>query len=112
MLFVVEKTLLAIILGLFCLSALGVGFFAGQLVHNQHGSHKKHGGDHRHEGSNQPGSDPPVPSEPPSKNAQICLTPTCVRIAAGVLMSMDTSYDPCEDFYHFSNGGECCHIHL
>lgn len=35
---------------------------------------------------------------------QICNTPECLRSAANLMFSMDTSVDPCEDFYQFSCG--------
>lgn len=34
-----------------------------------------------------------------------CLTPGCVKAAAAVLAAMDSSVEPCDDFYHFACGG-------
>ncbi|XP_018319545.1 neprilysin-2 isoform X2 [Agrilus planipennis] len=35
---------------------------------------------------------------------EVCLEPGCVHAASKVLQAMDTSVDPCEDFYQFSCG--------
>jgi endothelin-converting enzyme len=52
-----------------------------------------------------PSAPTPVPTAPPAKNSQVCLTSTCVRIAAGILEGLDETVDPCDDFYSFANGG-------
>lgn len=33
-----------------------------------------------------------------------CLTPGCVTAASAIINAMDTTVDPCEDFYRFSCG--------
>lgn len=38
-------------------------------------------------------------------NANVCLTPGCVKSAAAVLAAMDQAVEPCDDFYHFACGG-------
>lgn len=35
---------------------------------------------------------------------KICLTPGCIHTASKVLDAMDSSIEPCDDFYHFACG--------
>lgn len=35
----------------------------------------------------------------------ICMTPSCVKLAASLLSNMNQSVNPCEDFYNFTCGG-------
>ncbi|KAF9458665.1 hypothetical protein BDZ94DRAFT_80625 [Collybia nuda] len=45
----------------------------------------------------------PVPTTPPKE--ETCLTPECIVLSASIFTSLDTSQDPCENFYDFANGG-------
>ncbi|KAG6334876.1 hypothetical protein ID866_4217 [Astraeus odoratus] len=46
---------------------------------------------------------PPENPAPPSK--ETCFTPECIILSASILSGIDTSQDPCENFYDFANGG-------
>ncbi|KAI0006055.1 Metalloprotease [Russula compacta] len=49
------------------------------------------------------GVPPPGPSNPPEKKE--CFSPACVMLSAAILSSLDTTQDPCENFYEFATGG-------
>ncbi|KAF5386857.1 hypothetical protein D9615_001643 [Tricholomella constricta] len=46
---------------------------------------------------------PPGPTTLPKEEA--CLTPQCILLSGSILSSLDTSQDPCENFYDFATGG-------
>ncbi|GLB35092.1 putative peptidase family M13 [Lyophyllum shimeji] len=46
---------------------------------------------------------PPGPTNRPEE--ETCLTPQCILLSGAILSSLDTSRDPCENFYDFATGG-------
>jgi len=91
-----EKFLLILSLILVLLAALFIGLFAGV----------KSRLDHYPPPGRTPGS-PDPPSHPGEGTPweSTCDTETCVLAAAEILRGVDTTLDPCDDFYEFANAG-------
>ncbi|KAK0564906.1 hypothetical protein OC844_001498 [Tilletia horrida] len=91
-----EKFLLLLALFLVLLAALFIGLFAGVKSRLDH--------------TFPPGRTPGAP-EPPSHPGEgtpwksTCDTETCVLAASEILKSVDTTLDPCDDFYEFTTSG-------
>ncbi|CAG7846629.1 Neprilysin {ECO:0000269/PubMed:15283675, ECO:0000269/PubMed:8168535}; AltName: Full=Atriopeptidase; AltName: Full=Common acute lymphocytic leukemia antigen; Short=CALLA; AltName: Full=Enkephalinase; AltName: Full=Neutral endopeptidase 24.11; Short=NEP; Short=Neutral endopeptidase; AltName: Full=Skin fibroblast elastase; Short=SFE; AltName: CD_antigen=CD10 [Serendipita indica DSM 11827] len=45
----------------------------------------------------------PAPTGEPT--ADVCTSSDCIILSASILSSIDTSFDPCEDFYLYTNNG-------
>ncbi|KAG7086631.1 hypothetical protein E1B28_002573 [Marasmius oreades] len=46
---------------------------------------------------------PPTPTKIPEE--PVCISSDCIILSASILSSLDTSQDPCENFYEYVNGG-------
>ncbi|KAG6832683.1 hypothetical protein H0H92_012255 [Tricholoma furcatifolium] len=48
---------------------------------------------------------PPAPGPTAPPKEETCLTPQCILLSGAILSSLDTTQDPCENFYDFATGG-------
>ncbi|GAA5975104.1 hypothetical protein JCM21900_001601, partial [Sporobolomyces salmonicolor] len=110
-----EKALAALAVFFLLLTATGFGLFAGEAVKYRRGhtpTQPPPGGPTRTVTATSTVAGPTTtvvpprqPPKAPGKNDEVCLTPACVKSAAGLIAGLDKSVDPCEDFYSFANGG-------
>ncbi|KAK0393533.1 hypothetical protein QR680_000260 [Steinernema hermaphroditum] len=49
-------------------------------------------------------TDAPVANMPPTEHEEICTTEGCVQAANNLIMAMNNSVDPCENFYEYACG--------
>ncbi|EPT06082.1 Metalloprotease [Fomitopsis schrenkii] len=78
------KVLLVVALLFLLLSSIFIGLFAGA-------QHKLNGR----------GQEPPITVT----STPACLSADCIILSSSILSSLNTSQDPCENFYDFANGG-------
>nr|GAT59620.1 endothelin-converting enzyme 1 [Mycena chlorophos] len=46
---------------------------------------------------------PPTPTGAPTE--EVCISANCIKLSAAILSSLDTTQDPCENFFDYANGG-------
>ncbi|KAH8920571.1 zincin [Atractiella rhizophila] len=101
-----EKILLLIALLLLCLVGLGFGLFGGEKRKLNEALKHRHDGEtttELHWSTTTVTTTTTANGGGPTGAPEVCLTAECVHISSRILDSLDTSIDPCDDFYSFAN---------